>query len=549
MIEQPEKKLDLKKNLFKLKYLLYSLFSGLLLGFSWPTFGVTILIFISLIPLFFLEKSIRQDNYNYKMFRFFIYTFFSILTWNIITTWWLINASVFGMIFANIFNSFFYSLLFQIFFLSKKLLKENARFIFFICLWICYEKLNLNWEFSWPWLNLGNVFSESIYWIQWYEYTGVFGGTLWVLIINVILFKALNQHLENPDIKILTKKIIYLLILILLPIFFSISIYYRIDDPKKGINVIIIQPNIDPYEEKYSFTNIDFLNKLDELTKTKINPNTDYLITPETFFAEGSGIELKKYYKSDLHFSLQKFLKNYPNTQLISGIQFYNLYFSDSIPSHSANQIKKGLWVDYYNSAISEQLNENFEIYNKSKLVVGVENLPYKNILRPLIGNYLIDLGGTVASRVTQDNRTNFINKKIKTKVAPIICYEAVYGEYVTDYVKSGSNFLSIITNDAWWGNTEGHKQLLSLCKLRAIENRRDIARSANTGISAIINSKGEIISKLDYGVEGIIKGEVSSQEKLTFYSKYGDLIFRWSFLLIIILSLISLNNLIKKSS
>ena len=535
--------------MFKLKYLLCSLFSGLLLGYSWPTFGVTIFIFISLIPLFFLEKFIREDHSNYKMFRFFIYTFFSILTWNIITTWWLINASTFGMIFANVFNSFFYSLLFQIFFLLKKILKENARFIFFICLWICYEKLNLNWEFSWPWLNLGNVFSESIYWIQWYEYTGVFGGTLWVLIVNIILFKALKQHLENPDIKILTKRIIYPLILILLPIIFSISIYFRIDDPKKDINVIIIQPNIDPYEEKYSFTNIDFLNKLDELTKNRINSYTDYVITPETFFAEGSGIELKKYDNSDLHFSLQKFLKNYPNTQLISGIQFYNLYFSDSIPSPSANKIKKGLWVDYYNSAISEQLNKNFEIYNKSKLVVGVENLPYKNILRPLIGDYLIDLGGTVASRVTQDNRTNFFNEKIKTKAAPIICYEAVYGEFVIDYVKSGANFLSIITNDAWWGNTEGHKQLLSLSKLRAIENRRDIVRSANTGISAIINSKGEVISKLDYGIEGVIEGEVSSQEKLTFYSKYGDLIFRWSFLLIIILSLISINNLIKKSS
>ena len=180
--------------------------------------------------------------------------------------------------------------------------------------------------------------------------------------------------------------------------------------------------------------------------------------------------------------------------------------------------------------------------------MVGVENLPYKNILRPLIGDYLIDLGGTVASRVTQDSRTNFFNEKIKTKAAPIICYEAVYGEFVTNYVKSGANFLSIITNDAWWGNTEGHKQLLSLSKLRAIENRRDIVRSANTGISAIINSKGEIISKLYYGIEGVIEGKVSSQEKLTFYSKYGDLIFRWSFLLIIILSLISISNLIKKS-
>ena len=538
----------MKKNLFKLKNLLYSLISALLLGFSWPTFGFTILIFISLIPLFFLEKSISQDNYKFKKLRFFAYTFFSILIWNIITTWWLINASIFGMIYAINHNAFFYFFLFLIFFSLKNVLKENARFIFFICLWICYEKINLNWEFSWPWLNLGNVFSDSIYWIQWYEYTGVFGGTLWILIINIMLFKAFNQYLENRDIKILTRKIIYPLIFILLPIIFSISIYLRIDDPKKEINVIIIQPNIDPYEEKYSFTNIDFLNKLDLLTKSRINSNTDYIITPETFFAEGSGIELKKYDKSDLHISLQKFLKNYPNTQLISGIQFYDLFFSDSIPSHTANKIKRGLWVDYYNSAVSEQFNKDFEIYNKSKLVVGVENLPYKNILRPIIGDYLIDLGGTVASRVTQDNRTNFINKKIKTKAAPIICYEAVYGEFVTDYVKSGANFLSIITNDAWWGNTEGHRQLLSICKLRAIENRRDIVRSANTGISAIINSKGEIISKLNYGVEGVIEGRVSSHEKLTFYSKYGDLIFRWSFFLIIILSLISINNLIKKS-
>ena len=538
----------MNKNLFKIKNLLYSLISGLLLGFSWPTFGFPILIFISLIPLFFLEKSISQDNYKFKKLRFFAYTFFSILIWNLITTWWLINASIFGMIYAINHNAFFYSLLFLIFFSLKNVLKENARFIFFICLWICYEKINLNWEFSWPWLNLGNVFSDSIYWIQWYEYTGVFGGTLWILIINVILFIAFNQYLENRDIKILTRKIIYSLIFILLPIIFSISIYLRIDDPKKEINVIIIQPNIDPYEEKYSFTNIDFLNKLDLLTKSRISSNTDYIITPETFFAEGSGVELKKYDKSDLHLSLQKFLKNYPNTQLISGIQFYDLFFSDSIPSHTANKIKRGLWVDYYNSAVSEQFNKDFEIYNKSKLVVGVENLPYKNILRPIIGDYLIDLGGTVASRVTQDNRTNFINKKIKTKAAPIICYEAVYGEFVTDYVKSGANFLSIITNDAWWGNTEGHRQLLSIGKLRAIENRRDIVRSANTGISAIINSKGEIISKLNYGVEGVIEGRVSSQEKLTFYSKYGDLIFRWSFFLIIILSLISLNNLIKKS-
>ena len=537
----------MNKNLFKLNNLLYSLISGLLLGFSWPTYGASILIFISLIPLFFLEKSIRKDIYKYKNIRFFAYTFFSILIWNIITTWWLINASVFGMIFAINHNAFFYSLLFLIFFSLKNILKENARFIFFICLWICYEKYNLNSEFSWPWLNLGNVFSESIYWIQWYEYTGVFGGTLWVLILNVLLFNVIDEYLNKKNKTILIKKVAFSLICIFIPIISSLLIYLNIDDSKKSINVIIIQPNIDPYKEKYSFTNFDFLNTLEELIKNKINLNTNYIITPETFFAEGSGVELKKYEKSELHFSLQNLLKNYPNTQIISGIQFYNLYFSDSLPSPSANKIKKGLWVDYYNSAISEQLNKKYKIYHKSKLVVGVENLPYKNILRPLIGDYLIDLGGTVASRAIQKNRINFFHDKIKTKAAPIICYEAVYGEFVTDYVKSGANFLSIISNDAWWGKTEGHKQLLSLSKLRAIENRRDIVRSVNTGISAIINLKGEIISKLDYGIKGSIQGKISSQKKLTFYSKYGDLIFRWAFFILIILSLISIRNLLRK--
>ena len=260
----------MNKNLFKLNNLLYSLISGLLLGFSWPTYGSSILIFISLIPLFFLEKSIRKDIYKYKNIRFFAYTFFSIIIWNIITTWWLINASVFGMIFAINHNAFFYSLLFLIFFSLKNILKENARFIFFICLWICYEKYNLNSEFSWPWLNLGNVFSESIYWIQWYEYTGVFGGTLWVLILNVLLFNVIDEYLNKKNKTILIKKISFSLISIFIPIISSLLIYLNIDDSKKSINVIIIQPNIDPYKEKYSFTNFDFLNTLEELIKNKI---------------------------------------------------------------------------------------------------------------------------------------------------------------------------------------------------------------------------------------------------------------------------------------
>ena len=167
------------------------------------------------------------------------------------------------------------------------------------------------------------------------------------------------------------------------------------------------------------------------------------------------------------------------------------------VSSKSSNLIKDSVWIDVYNSSFLISSNQKPQIYHKSKLVVGVENMPYKNILEPLLGNTLLNLGGTVSTRATQDKREIFkLNNG--TKVAPIICYESVYGEYVTQYVRNGAQFLAIITNDGWWSESQGYKQHLSYAKIRSIETRRSIARSANTGSSAIINKKGEIIKKAD---------------------------------------------------
>ena len=163
--------------------------------------------------------------------------------------------------------------------------------------------------------------------------------------------------------------------------------------------------------------------------------------------------------------------------------------------------------------------------------------MPYKNILEPLLGNTLLNFGGTVSTRGTQNNREVF-EMNNGTKVAPIICYESIYGEYVTEYVRNGAQFLAIITNDGWWSESQGYKQHLSYAKIRSIETRRSIARSANTGSSAIINKKGEIVNQLDYNTKGIINGKINLSDELTFYVKYGDFIYRFSlfFFLIIIL-------------
>jgi apolipoprotein N-acyltransferase len=510
-------------------HFLLAILSALLLSAAWPINGFTFIIFGALIPLLFLENSIRLSDFKRRGLLVFGYSYLTFLLWNLLITWWLINSSLIGMLFANICNSFFYAIIFTCFSWAKTRLPNRSAYLFLIALWLAFEKLHLSWDFSWTWLNLGNVFSENIYWIQWYEYTGVFGGSLWVLVINVWLFHVFKNHNTILGYKPLARKMIAPLIFIALPITFSLYLYEKVEEGSEDIKVLLLQPNIDPYNTKYSLTNSSFIDLWKKQVQPFYSDSLDYILSPETYFAEGYGEEFREFNGSKLHEELQQELAKIPLTQYITGIQFYDLYAQEKAPSLTANLIRKGLWADYYNSALAEQSNEIFQIYHKSKLVVGVENMPFKSVLKPLLGDVLLDFGGTVASRVTQKKRDVFSHTNSKLKAAPIICWESIFGEFVTGYVNEGATFLAVISNDAWWGETPGHKQLLSYTRLRAIETRRDIARSANTGISSIINAKGEIINQTSYNTKTALIGKLSSRSNLTFYVRFGDIIARWS--------------------
>ena len=435
------------------------------------------------------------------------------------------------MVFAIVLYSLLMTLVFSSFSLISKKIGNKLGIIYFISSWIIYEKINLIWDFSWPSLILGNVFSESHHLIQWYEYTGSFGGTLWILVVNFIFFQSYNNYLNKE--KSFKKYFSISLLAISIPLIISLYIYDNQTINNKKLDVSIIQPNIDPYNEKYGRTNINILKEFKDITRDDVF-NNRIIFTPETYFSESPGYSLNNFFDSSFYNNLNSYLNN-KNSELISGIQFYKIYNSVLSKSETSNYIKDSIWVDIYNSSfINSDLRQ---VYHKSKLVAGVENLPYKKILEPILGNLLLDFGGTISSRATQENRAVFITK-LNNKIAPIICYESMYGEYVTQYVRNGAQFLAILTNDGWWNNSPGHKQLLSYSKIRAIETRRDIVRSANTGISAIINKKGDIVDSLGYNKKGFINSSINLSDKITFYVKYGDFIYRISlfFFLIIVL-------------
>ena len=191
---------------------------------------------------------------------------------------------------------------------------------------------------------------------------------------------------------------------------------------------------------------------------------------------------------------------------------------------------------DMFNTAIFLGNNGQTQIYHKSILVVGVEKMPFAKYLG-FMGDLVINIGGTTNSLGRQEEPSNFISKD-KIEVAPVICYESVFGEFVTKYVQKGAQMIFIITNDGWWKNTPGYHQHLSFARLRALETRRSIARSANTGISCFINQRGDVLQATDWWVEAAIKGSINANDKITLYVKFGDYIARISLLMSILLVL-----------
>ena len=508
-----------------MKKLLLVISSGLLLALSWPTYGLPLLLFFAFVPLLAYEKLIRESNLKRKRLHIFFGSYLSFIIWNTITTSWLWFADPFGCLFAIGVNSALMALLMLLYHSIAKRTNPFRALTFLMLLWMCFEKLHLSWEFSWPWLNLGNAFSEQVTWIQWYEYTGTFGGTLWVWVGNIMAYFIWLKFLKTKQLKSLKRSVFNLVLWILVPIGFSTIQYFSFKPSDKGVNVTVLQPNIDPYEEKYDLTNLEIAKLLVILSNQHSMEDTDFILAPETVFADN--VRLNNFEASPFLFELRRALNRTPKASWVTGISFIDFFNDPSRVSPQSNQYRKDLWYNDFNSAIHVKPEGEILMYHKSKLVVGVENFPYQSVLKPIIGDAMIDLGGTVAMKTTQDYRSVFEGRTKSQLIAPIICYESVYGEFVTEYVRNGATVLGIITNDAWWGNTQGHKQHLNYARLRAIETRRSIARSANTGISAFINPRGDIISSLAYDTQGGLSAKLPLENKTTFYVTAGDYLAR----------------------
>lgn len=509
----------------KYHLLLLSLLSGLVFSAGWPANGITLLLFFAFVPLLFIEDYIARNPLLFSRFSVFAYAWPAFFIWNVLTTWWIWNSTPVGTL-AWLLNSLFMALVFQVYHWVKKILSPGPAGIpaLLVFLWISFEYFHQDWDLSWPWLNLGNGLNR-IMWVQWYEYTGTLGGTLWIILVNYLIFRFFIQNYYKP-MAWLFKKLAVVIMVLVIPVVISLIIYYNYDSTGEKLSVVVVQPNLDPYSEQYSIPSIEVANLNLDLANKLSDKDVDLVVCPESALQED--IWEPDYDTYPSIFRIRSFIRENPEKAIVIGASTFRRLGDTEERSPYARYFKQyDFWYNAYNTALFIDTSKTIQIHHKSKLTPGVEKMPSWPILRPL-EKFAIDLGGTLGSLVPDEEQIPVVMRD-SIKIAPVICYESVYGEFCGNFVKNGANLICIITNDGWWGNSPGHKQHFEFAKLRAIETRRDIARSANTGISAFINQKGEASQKTKYWKEDVIRGEVFINHELTFYAMNGDYLGRIS--------------------
>ncbi|MCR5710404.1 MAG: apolipoprotein N-acyltransferase [Bacteroidales bacterium] len=514
----------------KWKLWLHVALFALLMSLPFLVKGLGMLSLAGFVPLFQLDKMLREGKVKHA----FWYYYFAFLIFNIATTFWIWFVSGPGAIAAILLNALQMAAVFAIYRAGARTIRrriarpqaaEALALLFFILTWLAWEHIYFIIELSWPWLCLGNAFATSTRLVQWYEVFGAVGGSAWILLCNAALFLILSSS-SRAWRRSLTAAAA---VLIFIPVICSEIRYYTYRESDDPAEVVVIQPNVDPFHKYGIEPQAGLDQKLIGQMAASVKPGTDYIVTPETFTYD---IDIDN---PDINASVRRykaFLSAHPDTKLLLGALTYRNYRSAMMPTRSARDRGNGIWTDLFNTALVMDTDTIYGHYFKSKLVPGVEIIPYGHVLK-FLGPIIAKFGGSSTSYGTQDEMEAIpLGDGHKTGV--MICYESVYGDWSRMATLKGADFLTVITNDGWWGDTPGYHQHFNYARLRAIENRRDVVQAANTGTSGFINQRGDVLGTTGWWVETTLEGTINRNDALTPFVRHGDLVGRiagWLFL------------------
>lgn len=521
----------------KLKNTLLYFITGLCLGLAYPPINFYLLIFAGYALLLHLIET--SKGYKELLKR----VYFSIIFFELIATSWVALSGmresadrflIAGGVFVIFFHPVFFLIPSVIYFSVSRNIKSekfpNLHLIAFPFIWTAFEYLQTLTEVTFPWLFAGNAFSTNLGKIQYIDYTGIYGVSFWVCVLSALvyyLYKNLKSSSNNVFTEVRKKNNVIVLISIVI-IYILPNIYSAISSPEKKyinnsdekISVGVIQPNVGAFVKWGANQKLlvdDYSKMVREVSAKK--QNLKLVVLPET--------AMPFYLLYDVYNDLFNSFKNACDSSgvtVLTGTPDMRLYENRSLAKIDSKVFSsKGQYYDTYNSAVllerGKEKNQ-YQKYNKIKLVTGSERMPYQRNI-PFLKDIIKWGVGLSSYQLGEDSTIFLLDGKYKFHTA--ICFESVFPGFFSSFVDKGAQFSVIITNDAWWGKFFGTYQHNQYAIFRAIENRRWIVRSANTGISCIIDPYGNTYNETNINEKALFTGEIGIRNEKTFYTKYGD--------------------------
>ena len=474
-----------------------SLLSGLLIGLSYPP-GFGVIALFGLVPLFRVWLTSSPIS-SLK------YSFLSSIISCIISLYWIglnSGASIIPVIISLIAAIIYLSIFWPILGYAISWLKiKYSKTIYIIpFLWVAMEFLKSYGPLAFPWTNLALTQTRFLSILQMIDYTGSEGVSFWVVLVNTIIYLFLYNDRHNY------REYVIIVFFIVTPIFygiFKINILKEKSWEKREIS--IIQPNIDPNLKWESSYRNELYESMDSLNILAYELKPNLVLWPEAALPNYMRVSyLRKKYEK---------LAKETSIPILMGTLDYKTENSRRISLNGSI---------FFNGGVKNSM------YHKLFLVPFAEYIPLSSKF-PVLNK--LNFGQGNFSHGSEHTLFSLDSALFSN----LICYDLSNPHIVKDFVNKGARFLTVQANIAWLQNSSGVRQFFEMAKLRAIENRTGIAISANTGISGIINPFGEVVHKIPYNRQEVIKGKVFLNNEVTFYSRYGNIFSKICFLFSII--------------
>lgn len=497
------------------------LLSGMLLGASFPTWpGVRLELFawIALVPIL---VSLDREFHPGPFFRKVLAT---TSLFCMISLWWICLATVTGGLLTIAVQSLFSTIPFLLFFMVRRWTGRGYALFALPFLWTGWEWAYMQQELSLGWLTLGNSQANLLWMVQYADLTGVWGVSFWVVAFNVLVFALISNRGRTIS---MVGGIALLALMVVAPLLYAWHVFDTPpgQDRARSVRVALVQPDIDPHL-KWGGIGFDAtLDRLLRLTGRSLAGNpADLVLWPETaipFFIRNPEYAS---YMDGLRHSVDGW-----KTPLLTGVPDIG-YPSRQIASADAGQpvVNAGPEIDYpaYNaSMLLLPGQEGVQVYRKMRLVPFGERVPYLDYF-PWLERMSFSMSGisswqrgreTTVMTVRSGNKAPFM-------IGNVICYESIFPGLVSKFAAGGAELLTLVTNDGWYGTSYGPWQHAAIGRIRCIENRRAMARCANTGVTLAYDRYGRTIAETPWWRQSVLTVDVPLETGLTFYTKNPDL-------------------------